>query len=406
MMRGLRKLKEKKNHTDTEKTLILFFPFTYLMNEHKKNVIHLLIVQALTITTGILIGTFSLIYLLRYGFSREECAIFIALCYFFAFLFALFIKYNGIKNTKSSIVFSMFFAIFYYSSLVLLINYKILLLIISPIIFGIYLMYFWMPFNSLLIKQTEKNNRGTILSISMLLFPLANVLAPFLGGILIVYGGGYLVMFFTAFLLIFINIIFIYSSKRIESNKILPFKKFDTISNKLKFGLFSQGFEEGVIFTALPLTIFFFAKEEFSFGILFSLFALFGAITTLILGIFSDRMVKKRSLFLKLGVILSSPFLILAGLINFFNFANELIEFSIFINLFNLFTPIIPTFLFALIIDLEEHAKNQAIITRDVFLNIGRVFGALICIVSLFLGNLFYSFVFAGIVLILIIVFR
>lgn len=374
------------------------------MNEHKKNIAHLLIIQILIIFAGILVGTFSLIYLLRNGYSEYECAIFIALSYFFAFLFVLFIKFNGIKNTKNALIFSMFFAIFYYSSLVFLVNYKIFLMIISPIIFGIYLMYFWMPFNSLLIKQTQKDNRGTILSISMLLFPLANVLTPFLGGILIAFSGyGYYALFFTAFLMVFANIIFILQSKRIENNEILPFEKFDSISNKLKFALFSQGFGEGVIIIALPLTIFYFTKEEFSFGILFSLFALFGAITTLILGIFSDRMVKKRGLFLKIGVILSSPFLILSGLINYFNFSSDLIEFAIFINLFNLFIPIIPTFLFVLVIDLEERRKNDAIITRDVFLNIGRVIGAVICIVSLLLGSLFFSFVFAGIVLLLIV---
>lgn len=375
------------------------------MDEYK-NIIHLLVVQTLTIFAGILVGVFSLIYLLRNGFNYYECSIFIALSYFFAFLFVLFIKYNGIKNTKNSIAFSMVFAILYYLSLLFLINYKILLLLLTPIIFGIYLMYFWMPFNSLLIKQTEKNNRGTILSLSMLLFPLANVLTPFLGGILIVFGGGYYTLFFTAFLLILINILFIFSSKRIESNEILSFEKFDSVSNKLKFALFSQGIGEGVIFVALPLVIFSFTKEEFSFGILFSLFALFGAITTLILGVFSDKMVKKRSLFLKIGILFSSPFLILTGLINFFNFSSDLIEFAIFINLFNLFIPIIPTFLFALVIDLEEHRKNQAIVVRDVFLNIGRVFGAFICILSLLIGSLLYSFVFAGIILFSVILLK
>jgi MFS-type transporter involved in bile tolerance (Atg22 family) len=143
--------------------------------------------------------------------------------------------------------------------------------------------------------------------------------------------------------------------------------------------LFGEGGFEGVFWVDVVLVAYVFTQKEVDLGALFSLFGLSAGIMAIILGKVSDK-IQNRRLFVMISALTSIPCVILisiSGSLSEYALANGLLEFASFI---------LPVFIFAILTDKLELAKNDSVIGREFMLDIGRSSSIAVLILMLYLG--------------------
>jgi MFS family permease len=140
-----------------------------------------------------------------------------------------------------------------------------------------------------------------------------------------------------------------------------------------------EGGFEGIFWIAYVLVALDFSDDEVSLGALFSLFGLSAGVMGIILGKVSDK-IENRVLFLRISVIASIPCIVLIYL------ASSLTEYAIANGLLDFAAFVLPVFLFAILTDKMEDAKNDSVLTREFYLDIGRTVSVGIMIALLYLG--------------------
>lgn len=122
-----------------------------------------------------------------------------------------------------------------------------------------------------------------------------------------------------------------------------------------------------------------FTQKELDLGALFSLFGLAAGVMAVILGKVSDRIQNRRT-FVILSTLTSIPCAVLislSGTLNGFAISNGLLEFASFV---------FPVFVFAILTDKFEEAKNDSVLGREYILDIGRTGSIGLLVVLLYLG--------------------
>ena len=353
---------------------------------------HLVAVQALIAAANTLANSFVLIYLVREGASYLECSIFVLIVVLISTVLVSFASRAIVTNFTSSMITAMISLSTYYFLLMFLHGW--MLIVFPPILFGVYIVTFWVPYNVLIMHVTSRSKRGAIIGIYFLIFPLVGVATPALGGLMVLLTG-YQVLFAVGAIIVAVDVVLIVGFKffhelrhRIIIPELLQSLKinlvgrvhldldFKAVDLRLRYALFAEGVQDGIFWILIPLVSFEFAKSEVSVGGYLSLFAFWGAVMTIALGYLSDRL-KDRASIVRVGAAFGAlSVLIASSATNPGHYASS-------ISVAYFWIAMIPSFLFTMLLDKLEKLKKKGVLVREFLLNMGRMVGVAIVIVLL-----------------------
>lgn len=336
-------------------------------------------------------GSFSLVFLIREGLSVQHASYFVAIEYAFTTIYLLIFNRFGFPRAEVSmaignLILAAHFACFLFLSGVLLVN-------VAPILLALYIPVFWIPFNIIMIGLTNVKNRGFIISMTFVVFPVVYFVGPLAGGATI-ENLGYDAVFTTSLLLFVANSVLILLTWRKDSERYAPKIEWAELRKFPSIGFFFEGVQEGVFAIAIPLAAFFLVGEEFDLGMMLALFGLAGGVMSVVAGKFSDK-IGNRTMFINLAALVCGPLVVLSA------FLGEALLFGIAIGAIYFFLPLFWIFIFALSIDRAASSGN-AIMGREFMLNTGRALGAFLCLVFTLLVSVQMTLVIAGVSLVLV----
>ncbi len=319
-------------------------------------------------------GSFVLIFFIRQDFEYAYCGLFYIICYASAVVALLLIAGRTIRRPRIWMAAGMLvLALSYGSYLVLPPSYA---LILAPIPFGAYIPLYWLPFNTRYMELTKATDRGVASGIMFLIFPLIGIVFPLIGGAMIEVLD-YSAIFLFAVVLLVANTLLIAVLPAFSPQPVRNEIIFDKMGKGLSTGFLLEGVQEGVIWITIPLLSFGFTQGELGLGGLLAVFALGGALATILVGRVTD--VKgRRGLFAKVGALAAGSLIMLSAAMQ------DVLSYTLVMGVMNFFLPIMWIMLLALSIDLAEKHKGEAVFTREVLLNAGRLIGSCITFALLF----------------------
>lgn len=336
-------------------------------------------------------GSFSLVFLIRRGMEVQHAAYFVAIGYLLTVVFLLVLSRTGfpradISMAVGSLVMAGYFACFLYLPDLVLIN-------VAPLLLALYIPVFWIPFNIAMIRLTTVKNRGLIISLTFVIFPIVYFIGPIAGGATI-QSLGYDVVFAVALLLFVVNSALILITWRKRAEKYAPKMDLTGAWSFPSSGFFFEGIQEGVFVVAIPLATFFLVGDEFDLGKMLAAFGVAGGVMSVVAGKLSDKR-GKRKVFIILAALVCGPLLLLSA------FVSDPLLFGLTIGAIYFFLPLLWIFLFVLAIDRAASSEN-AIMVRELMLNAGRTVGAFLCLLATFFVSVQMTLMIAGISLLLV----
>lgn len=256
------------------------------------------------------------------------------------------------------------FLVIEYSSFIV-IKDPLVLSIVVGVAFGIFYSLFWNSFNIMMAQMTAKTDRGVTYGAFFFVWPLATFIAPLLGG-LVIDNLDYKVLFSLGIILVIITAITILAYRDyVPKNQSMRIR-LGAIGRRNVVAVLGEGGFEGIFWVDVVLVAYVFSEDEVQLGALFSLFGLSAGIMAIIFGKISDK-IQNRRMFSTASALTSIPCIVLiyfADSPESYGFANGLLEFASFV---------FPVFIFAILTDKMEEAKNDSVLTRELLLDIGRV---------------------------------
>jgi len=253
--------------------------------------------------------------------------------------------------------------------------------LIGGLAFGIYLPLFWLPMNSLLVRETSPANRAGRLAAVTATFMTVAVVAPVLGGYL-ADAVGFPFLFSLGGLILAANLV---RARRL----VRPEESFSYVIDLRRMGsrtalaFAGQGGVDGLLSVATPLGSFLLTRDSFALGLLFALFSLAAGIAAVVLGRVSDR-VKVRSPFLLLGPALSLPACILASLSLT---SLDLGTFAFAVGWLSMTSVVAPSFIYTILVDRMEDSIPAVTATRELILNTSRTVALFAGLIALAFGG-------------------
>ena len=355
----------------------------------------LVVMQTLVALSNTMANSFALIYIYREGGEYIECSLFVLLSVLVPTILIAFASRPLVRNFGESIETSLMFLAAYYVTLVFLDGW--LLILIPPVLFGVYMAAFWVPYNALVMHITSRKKRGAVVGVYFLIFPLVSTTVPILGG-LIIGVASYAVLFGVAAAICVANLVFVAGLRvftrlreRIIVPELLQSLKINLVGKvhidldlrgvdwRIKSALFAEGVQDGVFWILVPLMTFEFAKSEVTLSGYLALFAFWGAIMTVALGYLSDRL-KDRAYIVRVGAAFGAISVMFAAQ------AQSAEEYLSAMSIAFLWIAMIPSFLFTMLVDKMEKFKRKGVLIREFFLNGGRCAGVLVVVLAIVSG--------------------
>lgn len=358
----------------------------------------LVVIQTLVALSNTMANAFALIYLYKSGADYIHCALFILICVFVTTFLIAFASRPMVSRFGAAIETSLVFLVAYYVSLIFLPG--LYLILIPPVLFGVYMAAFWLPYNALIMHITSRKKRGAVVGLYFLIFPLVSTIAPLAGGLIIGFSS-YQVLFGIAAVICAANLVFVASAgtlttlrERIIIPELLQSLKLNLVGRvhidldlkgvdwRIKSALFSEGIQDGIFWVLVPLVSFEFAKSEVAVSGYLSLFAFWGAVMTVVLGYLSDK-IKDRAYFIRVGAAFGTVSIMFAA------YAKTAEEYLSAMSMAFFWIAMIPSFLFTMLVDKLERFKKKGVLIREFYLNVGRCVGVLVIIIILLTGASF-----------------
>ena len=292
-------------------------------------------------------------------------------------LASLWMSWRPHIDPRNALVFGLLCLCIEYS-LFLIVHDGWLLGILVGVAFGLYLPFFWIPVNILMARMTDKGDRGVTYGAFFFAWPLAAFVAPLLGGLVIGFAN-YTLLFIIGIVIIASTIGVVFAYRNYIPKKQVMRIRIDALGKRNVLALFGEGGFEGVFWVGLILVTYVFTQDEVAIGALFSLFGLCAGIMAIILGKVSDK-IQNRVFFLRVSALASIPCVIAVS------YASSVEEFALTNGLLEVACFVLPIFLFAILTDKMEDAKNDSVVGREFFLNIGRVSTVSILMTLLYFG--------------------
>lgn len=247
----------------------------------------------------------------------------------------------------------------------LILKDPVLISVIVGVAFGVFYALFWNSFNVMMAQMTAKTDRGVTYGAFFFVWPLVTFIAPLLGG-LVIDNVNYTALYILGIFLVVTTAITIFAYRNyVPKNQSMKIT-FSAIGKRNVIAVIGEGGFEGVFWVDVVLVAYMYSTEEVELGALFSLFGLSAGIMAIIFGKISDR-IQNRRMFSTASALTSIPCIILiyfADSIESYGISNGLLEFASFV---------FPVFIFAILTDKMEDAKNDSVLTRELLLDIGRV---------------------------------
>jgi len=355
----------------------------------------LLVMQTLVAVSNTLANSFALIYIYRNGGDYIQCSLFILIVVAVTTLLIAFASRPLVRNFGESIETSLLFLAAYYVSLMFLDGWALVLA--PPVLFGVYMAAFWVPYNALVMHITSRKKRGAVVGAYFLVFPLISTTVPLLGG-LVIGVSSYTVLFAMAAAICVVNLVFVAGlgvftrlRERIIVPELVQSLKINLVGKvnidldlkgvdwRIKFALFAEGIQDGIFWILVPLITFEFAKSEVTLSGYLSLFAFWGAVMTVALGYLSDRL-KDRAHIVRMGAAFGAVSVMFAAN------APSAEQYLSAMSMAFLCIAMIPSFLFTMLVDKLERFRRKGVLIREFFLNCGRCVGVSTVILVLVLG--------------------
>ncbi|MBR9707437.1 MAG: MFS transporter [Candidatus Diapherotrites archaeon] len=312
-----------------------------------------------------LIGVFLPIFLLENGFPLFDVILFYTIIHItlglFAPISAIIIEKIGYKHTAFP---HPVFAIVFFLALPILPENPWLLQPLAAVK-GIMASLYWISINSLFIQHSTKGRRASEQSINTAAVILISVLAPLVGGLIIVFFG-FNVLFYLAAAIMIFSLIPLFSTPDYKPKE--HFKLKDTLGlYNFKFHLSYIG--EGARFAAggilLPLLFYFILKDPLFVGGFKSLMSLLDLGIVLIAGKFADSH-DDRKIIKRLAPVVA---LLTAG----FYFTNNIFMLAILTILLAVTGPFLSMGFVATFFDQSAKKPLTNMVSREMYLLIGRL---------------------------------
>lgn len=323
---------------------------------------HVLLVQSMLALANAAAALFGIVFLLkREGLSFEALVVFSLLQFAIATGACVALVRARPRRGMTLMTSGLAFLVSSYLAFLVLHGWPLLLFVAFA--WGLYIPLFFLPFNALVVATTRTEDRAGKIGGLFLAYTAVAIVAPSLGGA-IVESAGYGVLFAFAACLLVANGALVVRLGIGRQRLALAYDA-RTMGTRTATALFAEGGFEGLAFGVVSLIAYTFAKEELSFGGLFSLFALAAGVVSVTLGVVSDRL-RNRQLFLIAGAASSALAAILVVR------ASSLEQFALGNSLLSLTASIAPLFLLTIAIERFPGRSGSAIATREVLLNAGR----------------------------------
>lgn len=355
----------------------------------------LLIVQTIVAIANTMANSFALVYLVRQGMGYTECAVFIMICVGVPIFLLAFASRVVVKNFAASMETAMICLALYYSLLVLLSGWA--LIVIPPILFGIYIVTMWVPYNALIMHISSVKKRAATIGVYFLVWPLVTTIAPLGGGIIITLWS-YDALFVLGALLSLADLVYVAGWKvfrNVRQHVIIPEllqslrlnlvtkRKMDIdlsgVDRRISWAIFAEGVQDGIFWLAIPLISFEYATDEATLSGYLSLFSFWGALMTVGMGILSDRL-KDRVGFLRVGAVFAAMATVFAAYSTNAEGYVTAMSFTYF------WLAAVPPFLFTILLDRLEKFKKKSVLVRELGLALGRTLGVGIVVAALLMG--------------------
>ena len=276
----------------------------------------------------------------------------------------LWMSWRPQVDIRNAIVFGLVWLCIEYS-LFLIVHDGWVLGVMVGIAFGLYYPFFWTPVNVLMARMTDKGDRGVTYGAFFFVWPLATFVAPFLGGVVIGFAD-YRALFALGIAIIASTICVVFAYRNYIPGKQTMRIRIDALGKRNVVALLGEGGFEGIFWVDLIIVTYVFSQDEVAIGALFSLFGLSAGIMGIILGKVSDK-IQNRVFFLRISALASIPCVLLVS------YSSSIEEFALTTGMLEVACFVLPVFLFAILTDKLEDAKNDAVVGREVMLDIGRV---------------------------------
>ena len=354
----------------------------------RKTLAHLLVIEVLITIAATLAGSFSIVYLVSSGFGLFESSLFYLQGFFWASVMCVAFACIGFRNPRRWMAFGILAQSLFYLSFIVLDGPW--LLCVTPAFMGLYFVCFWVPYNVLMLRQTNEHNRGEMIGYFFLVFPVIGLASPIIGGYFI-DSIGYGILFGGAFIALAGNAVLVMLSPGTVSRPMKGRLTTKGMGRGLALGLFFEGGQEGVWWTAVPLISMVFISTGTSLGYLFALFNLAGGIASIIVARVTDKR-GYRHKYVRAVALISVPFIIGISL------APDLGSYIFLAGAVYLLVPMLQILLFAMATDRMQRKYTTCSITRELLLNMGRMLGGgLVALVLFTTGDVRLAYAISGV---------
>jgi MFS family permease len=172
----------------------------------------------------------------------------------------------------------------------------------------IYALFYWPAYHTDMARSSKKGLRGEQVGASLVVYNLASVIGPFIGGLL-VFELGFPILFIVVLILLLVSVVPLFFSKEIHEVYTDSYKKafrqiFSRKFYKESIAFAAFGFDQGVSFFIWPIFMFVLAINYESMGLITSGALFLSLIFTLYIGKLVDRLSRRR--LLRIGSILTA----------------------------------------------------------------------------------------------------
>ena len=338
----------------------------------------LMLIETLLAFGNTFAASFNMVYLFNeLGLEVWLGPTYLGLGFLISILVSVWMSLKPRLDPRNAILAGLCFLVAEYTFF-LFVRDPVMLSLLVGVAFGMFYPLFWTPFNILMARMTEKTDRGVTYGAFFFVWPLATFIAPFFGGLVIAYSS-YRVLYFLGIAIIVLTAGVVAAYRRYIPKDQAMRITLKAIGRRNVIAVLGEGGFEGVFWTDVVLVAYVFSTDEVQLGALFSLFGLAAGLMAIIFGKISDK-IQNRRMFSTASALASIPCVVLIYLatsLEGYAFANGALEFASFV---------FPVFIFAILTDKLEDAKNDSVLTREFLLDIGRVSTIATMMLLLYLG--------------------
>lgn len=255
------------------------------------------------------------------------------------------------------------------------------------LLYGPLFVLFWINYNILFFGNIDPDKKAFSSAVYAFAFSLLSTVTPIMAGFTASKAGMQAVFIIgIAFMAIALLLSARIGEKRSYYNLRISLKCIKGV----KTIIFIEGFWEHITFVAIPLLSLFFIQNELGLGAYLSYLGLTGAVASLVIARISDRIKKRRAFIRILAVSLAIATMLLI-------FGSNIYLWIIFTGIIYLIAPALKPFQTTVSLDNVKCGMRELMIGREFMLNLGRLCGICLFLMSMAFGMKYGSIFLAAI---------